>query len=221
MKITGEIFQVGGGGLSAPEDASVYLIKIEDGSAIVDAGTGWATNRIIQNIKDNGVMLENIKYLLITHCHFDHIGGANEIKSITGAKIIAHELEAPFLEEADQIVTGANWYGGELKPILVDKKISGSREDIIIGDRKIEAIHIPGHSPGSMAFMMESEGKRVLFGQDVHGPISPVLLSNREDYIRSLKLMLSLEADVLCEGHYGVIQGKGTIKAFITSFIGD
>ncbi|MBP1742060.1 MAG: beta-lactamase domain protein, partial [Deltaproteobacteria bacterium] len=59
----------------------------------------------------------------------------------------------------------------------------------------------------------------VLFGQDVHGPLDASLLSNRDDYRRSLKLLLSLQADVLCEGHYGVIKGKAEVADFIESFL--
>lgn len=59
-----------------------------------------------------------------------------------------------------------------------------------------------------MVYLVESEGLKVLFGQDVHGPIHESLRSNRGDYIKSLKLLLSLQADVLCEGHYGIFKGK-------------
>ncbi len=78
---------------------------------------------------------------------------------------------------------------------------------------------MPGHSPGSLVYVMESEGLKVLFGQDVHGPIHPSLLSDRRDYIRSLNLMISLQADILCEGHYGIFRGKKEVADFIESFL--
>jgi hypothetical protein len=53
----------------------------------------------------------------------------------------------------------------------------------------------------------------------VHGPLAPSLLSNRTDYLHSLKLLLSLEADVLCEGHYGIYRGKEEVTKFIRSFL--
>jgi len=68
-------------------------------------------------------------------------------------------------------------------------------------------------------YVTESEGLKVLFGQDVHGPLDPSLLSNRDDYHRSLKTLLSLQADVLCEGHYGVFRGKDEVAGFIESFL--
>ncbi|RLB40297.1 MAG: MBL fold metallo-hydrolase [Deltaproteobacteria bacterium] len=219
MEITKEIFQVGGSELSASGDAAVYLIKIGRHSALVDAGTGHGTERILDNIRSCAVDPRGIEYLLITHCHFDHTGGAKEIKDLTQCTVVAHELEAPYLEQADQVVTAAKWYGARLKPFTVDRKIRGDKEEIVLGDRIIEAIHIPGHSPGSMAFVMESEGLKVLFGQDVHGPLDASLLSDRKKYNQSLKLMLSLEADILCEGHYGVVRGKEQVRDFISSFV--
>jgi hypothetical protein len=53
----------------------------------------------------------------------------------------------------------------------------------------------------------------------VAGPLHPSLLSNREDYRRSLQLLLELEADILCEGHYGVFRGKKEVAAFIRKFL--
>ncbi len=101
----------------------------------------------------------------------------------------------------------------------VDIKLRGDQEEIDLGGRKIKAIHVPGHSPGSMVYVTESEGLKILFGQDVHGPLDPSLLSNREDYIKSLNLLLSLEADILCEGHFGIFWGKEEVANYIRSFL--
>ena len=70
-----------------------------------------------------------------------------------------------------------------------------------------------------MVYLTESEGMKVLFGQDVHGPIHPDLKSNAKDYQQSLELMLSLEADILCEGHYGVYKGNKEVSDFIRRFL--
>jgi glyoxylase-like metal-dependent hydrolase (beta-lactamase superfamily II) len=67
--------------------------------------------------------------------------------------------------------------------------------------------------------MTESEGLKVLFAQDVHGPLDARILSDREDYLRSLNLLLSLKSDILCEGHFGVYRGKNEVEDFIESFI--
>ena len=81
------------------------------------------------------------------------------------------------------------------------------------------AIHMPGHSPGALVYQVVSEGKKVLFGQDVHGPVHPDLLSDPDAYQNSLKKMLELNADILCEGHYGIFNGKAAVREFISSFM--
>lgn len=219
MQITSEIFQVGGGYMTSPEDAAIYLVRFGGESALVDSGCGNADDRLIENIKKSGTDPLKIKYLLITHCHFDHTGGACELKRRLGFEIIAHELDAKYLESGDNRVTAASWYGACLSPFHVDRKLAGSREGILLGGRKIEAIHIPGHSPGSVVYLTESEGRKVLFAQDVHGPLDPSFLSNRQDYMKSLELLLDIDADILCEGHFGVYRGKDEVSEFIRQFL--
>jgi glyoxylase-like metal-dependent hydrolase (beta-lactamase superfamily II) len=219
MKITKEIFQVGGSQLTSSEDAAIYLINFDGHAALVDAGCGDAQNRLIANIRACGVDLEQIEYLLLTHCHYDHVGGVKALKDHIHCQIVAHELEAPFLEQGDNVVTAANWYGAKIQSFNVDLKISVGQEEIVLGGRIIQAIHTPGHSPGSMVYLTKSEGMEVLFAQDVHGPIHPDLKSNMEDYQRSLKLMLSMVADILCEGHFGVYRGKKDVAEFIRRFM--
>lgn len=219
MKITNEIFQVGGRGYTSIEDAAIYLINFDGHAALVDAGCGHSQIKLLSNIRSRGISPKQIEYLLITHCHFDHTAGIQALKEEIPFKTIAHELEAPFLEQGDDTVTAAKWYGASISPIRVDKILHGARENIELGGKKIEAIHTPGHSPGSVVYITESEGKKVLFGQDVHGPINPLILSNQDDYQQSLKLLISLEADILCEGHFGIYEGKVEVKRFIESFL--
>jgi len=219
MKITNEIFQVGGGEFTSHEDAAIYLINFGGHAAVVDAGCGRSLDRLLNNIMACGINPDQIEYLLITHCHFDHTGGAKTLKDRTQCRIVAHDLDATFLEQGDNTVTAAKWYGAAIQTFVVDRKLSEDREEINLGDRYIEAIHTPGHSPGSVVYMTESEGLKVLFAQDVHGPLDASILSDREDYLRSLNLLLSLEADILCEGHFGVYRGKNEVKEFIKSFV--
>ncbi len=220
MEITSEIFQVGGGHLSAPEDAAIYLVRFGEEAALVDAGCGNGTERLIANIRKTGTDPRALKYLLITHCHYDHTGGANALKERFGLEIVAHALDAPYLEKGDNRVTAANWYGASLTPFRVDRKLTGARGKILLGGRKIEALHTPGHSPGAVAYLTESDGRKVLFAHDVHGPLDPSFLSNRQDYFKSLQELLDLGADILCEGHYGVYRGKEEAAAFIRQFLG-
>jgi len=219
-KITNEIFQVGGGRLTSSEDAAIYLIVVNGHAALVDAGCGASLDKLLNNINLCNIMFEQVEHLLLTHCHYDHTGGVKRLKEkLANAVVTAHELDAVYLEQGDNTVTAARWYGAAIEPFVVERKLTGAEEEILLGGRVIRAIHIPGHSPGSVVYLVESEGKRVLFGQDVHGPIEPAIKSDRAAYQKSLELLLTLNADVLCEGHYGIIEGREEVADFIRSFL--
>ena len=217
--ITSEIFQVGGPSLTSPNDAALYLIRIGDHGALVDAGCEHNPDRLLENIASCGLLTEQIEYLLITHCHIDHVGGAMAIRELTGCRTVAHERDAVFLETGDNAVTAADWYGKRVTPCPVDCKLRGDQAEIILAGRRIEAIHTPGHSPGSLVYLVESDGNRVLFAQDVHGPLHPILRSDQNDYIASLKRIIAMDADILCEGHFGIYRGKEKVRRFLESFM--
>jgi glyoxylase-like metal-dependent hydrolase (beta-lactamase superfamily II) len=219
MQITDEVWQVGGGTLTDPADAAIYLVCFGDQAALIDAGTGRRHDRLLSNISECGVEMPKIENLFLTHCHYDHAGGAKQARQACGCKIVAHELDASYLEVGDSEVTGARWYGAALEPFQVDHKITSSRESFVLGDGTVESFHTPGHSPGSVVYLIESAGKKILFGQDVHGPLDATLLSDRGDYIRSLKFLLTLKADILCEGHFGIFEGRKDIEDYIRSFL--
>jgi glyoxylase-like metal-dependent hydrolase (beta-lactamase superfamily II) len=219
VKITREIFQVGGSGFTASEDAAIYLVNFDGHAALIDAGCGRALEKLLSNVVATGAQPEWIEGLLITHSHFDHTGGARALRQRLGCTVIAHDLDAGFIERGDDEVTGATWYGSTLEPCTVDRRLSGPREEIDFGGRKISVVHIPGHSPGSVAYVTESDGLKVVFAQDVHGPLHPSLLSNAADYQASLQRLVDLEADILCEGHYGIFTTNKDATEFIRSFM--
>jgi glyoxylase-like metal-dependent hydrolase (beta-lactamase superfamily II) len=219
MKIVQNLWQVGGGNLTAPEDAAIYLVRFFKQAVLIDSGCGDSHDRLVENISSVLPKAVEITYLLLTHCHYDHVGGAAALKEQYGCKIVAHQLDATHLEAGDNEVTAASWYGAEMAPLNIDHKIEGHKEILKIGPGKVVAYHCPGHSPGSLVYLVNLEDQKILFGQDVHGPLDSSLLSNRRDYIHSLKFMLTLNADILCEGHFGVYRGKGNIEKFIRSFL--
>ncbi len=217
--ILDNLWQVGGQGFTAPGDAAVYLIRWADRAALIDAGCGTAHDRLIANIDRCLQDSARLTHLLLTHCHFDHTGGAEAIRHAYGCKIFAHEDDAVFLEAGNSSVTAASWYGERLEPFTIDVKLTQPETAIRVGSGTITARHWPGHSPGSLVYFATLEEKRVLFGQDVHGPIHPALRSDAALYQNSLKLLLDLDADLLLEGHFGVVDGKAAVRRFIQSYI--
>lgn len=218
-RITPEVFQVGGGDLSDPEDAAVYLLAIDDHAALIDAGCGGSVAHILANVDACGVSGSDLRDLFLTHCHFDHAGGAAELQSRMGLRVVMHALDAPFAAAGDPEATAAAWYGAALKPFRPDHAIQGAREIFRVGTRAVEALHVPGHSPGSVVYHLQSAGCRILFGQDVHGPLHPALKSDRKAYRQSLQRLIALEADILCEGHFGIIEGRDRVRRFIQAYL--
>ena len=218
-RIKDNLWQVGGGGLTDPADAAIYLIRFGNKAALIDAGCGHGHSRLKKNIDQSLTQGVQLEYLLLTHCHFDHTGGAEAVRRDYGCRIVAHELDAVYLETGDPDVTAASWYGAGLEPLRIDIKLHGEESTIQIGTGNVTAIHWPGHSPGSVVYTAHVDGQLVLFGQDVHGPIHPALLSDEEQYQASLKKIAALEADILLEGHYGILQSKAEVRRFIQSFM--
>ncbi len=218
-EIIPNLWQVGGANLTHSGDAAAYLIVSKEEAALIDAGTGENSLVLEANIKACLPTECRLKYCLLTHCHFDHTGGASRVRKTFGCQLVAHELDAIYLETGDSEVTAASWYGSEMEPLTIDHKLSGSLNRVQIGKRRLTAIHWPGHSPGSLVYTAELGDTLVLFGQDVHGPLHPLLLSDHNLYQQSLRNLLTLDADLLLEGHYGIFSGKEKVKNFIASFI--
>jgi glyoxylase-like metal-dependent hydrolase (beta-lactamase superfamily II) len=219
MKIAENLWQVGGAEYTSVEDAAIYLIRFGGKAALIDSGCGNAHDCLVENIAEVLPPNVEIEYLFLTHCHYDHSGGAEALRNQYGCKIVAHELDVRYLEGGDSRVTAADWYGARMDPLRIDYKLTDKKHTFHIGSGELKAYHCPGHSPGSVVYLVELDSNRILFGQDVHGPLDASFLSNRNDYECSLKFMMGLDADILCEGHFGIYRGKEKINQFIRSYL--
>ncbi|MEM3466125.1 MAG: MBL fold metallo-hydrolase [Candidatus Jordarchaeales archaeon] len=218
LKVLEGVFLVGGAGISHEADCCIYLVDIDGSLVLIDSGVGVDTERIVENVKKAGYNPEDLEYLIGTHKHIDHIGGNWFFRNSFGCKVVMHELDAGAVESGDQFTTGAQLYGVKLHPCEVDMKISRTTS-LIVGQFSLSLIHTPGHTPGSISVLLEKEGKRVLFGQDIHGPIEPSWGSDVDQYCDSMKLLLSLNADILCEGHFGIYTSPEKVKAYIERYM--
>jgi glyoxylase-like metal-dependent hydrolase (beta-lactamase superfamily II) len=217
FEIVEDIFIVGGADITDDRDGCIYLLNLAE-LVLIDTGAGWSVHKIINNIQELGFNERNLKKILLTHCHIDHVGGAPEIRKRVGAKIYIHRLDASPLENGDPVLTAAKWYQTSFPPTLVDVKFDLPEEILMIGGQKIVCLHTPGHTPGSICIYLDKDGKRILFAQDLHGPILLQFGSNFDDWDRSTKKLLDLDADILCEGHFGVYKTKKDVKNFILSY---
>jgi len=218
-KIKNNLWQVGGSALTDPADAAIYIVRFGDKAALIDAGSGRDHPQLRKNIAQCLESTVQLEYLLLTHCHFDHAGGAQAVRDEYGCRIVAHELDAIYLESGDNRVTGAAGYRARLEPFAIDIKLRGQESTLAIGTGTVTAIHCPGHSPGSVVYTTDIDGQLVLFGQDVHGPLHQEFLSDEKQYLASLDRLLNLNADLLLEGHFGIFETKEEVREFIENVL--
>ena len=211
-QVTDRIFQVGGGAYSSPSDCLVYAIDVGE-VVLLDCGCGPSWPRIRSNVSEAG--LGEVSTLLLTHAHVDHIGAAPAVARETGCRVVAHELDADAIETGDERLTAAGWYGLTLETMSVDHRMQGREESLVFPEGTLELLHTPGHTPGSIVAWMETERGRVLFGQDVHGPFSPAFGSDVGAWRESMQELMDLDAEILCEGHYGIFRGRDRVRSFI------
>ena len=209
------IFIIAGPDLTDGRDALGYLIEDNGELALIDAGAGPSYLRIVDNIRAAGYGPDQLRYLIATHAHIDHIGSFAEFVRDYSPIIIAHELDAQALEAGDPVRTAATWYGLPAPVVRVNQMIIGPEEGIRLGRSDLRCIHTPGHTPGSMVVVLDRDGLRYLFGQDIHGPFHSDFGSNVDVWRESMGRLLDLRADVLAEGHYGIFQGRDEVDGFI------
>lgn len=216
LRVWHDVYIIGGSEISHPCDCCVYLIDAGE-LILVDSGAGQSFNNLVNNIAAFGFQPERLDSVIATHCHIDHIGALAKFKQKYDVKIIAHELDAQAIEAGNG--TGAEVYGLEYQPCPVDTKISEAEQIIHFNRHDLKLIHIPGHTPGSIAVYVEITGKRIIFGQDIHGPYEPEWGGNPKQAIASLEKLVDLKADMLCEGHFGVYQPGDRVERYIESYV--
>ena len=180
-KITHLVYHVGDSG------CSVYLINTQskDGLILIDCGMSL---NLIKDIKKADLNPRDIQHCILTHFHIDHIGACHDLKVFNrDIKFYAHELDAYAIEEEgyDQ-KTASYWYGVQYKPVALEKRLKGDLEVLRFGEFDFQCIHTPGHTPGSIAIFIEIDNKKILFGQDIHGPFDAAFDSNLVDYQKSI-----------------------------------
>ncbi|MBN1944720.1 MAG: MBL fold metallo-hydrolase, partial [Bradymonadales bacterium] len=156
---------------------------------------------------------------VLTHCHVDHIGAAHELRQSYHCRVVAHALDAEAIESGDPIRTAANWYRVRLPETTVDLKLEGDDTELVIGNQTIHCLHTPGHTPGSIVVWLDRDGQRILFGQDIHGPFDRSFGSNIADWRISMEKLIALQADILCEGHFGIYSPKERVTRYIRGYL--
>ena len=216
FKVCKDVYMVGGSDISHPYDCGVYLLDAGD-LVLIDTGAGMSFDKLVANIEKLGLNPKKLKSVLVTHAHIDHIGSRHRFQKEFGVQVIAHELDADAIEGRGEVAAEA--YRVAYTPCHVDLRIKGAEETLKISKYELKVIHIPGHTPGSIAAYVDIDKQRVLFGQDIHGPYYPEWGADPALAKLSLQKLVDLKADILCEGHFGIYQPASEVKDYIQQYV--
>lgn len=153
-----EVHQVGGAGY----DSNIYLLNAEK-PVLIDTGTGFDTSTTLKEIK-RILNKKPIQMILLTHMHYDHVGGAKKIAEAHKARLCAYGSDAEMLIKGDSISTCARDFGESLERMDISRLSNGSTVDC--GDITLRVIHTPGHTSGSISFY-EPDTKSLFSGDTV------------------------------------------------------
>ena len=187
----------------------VYLI-VGETLTLVDSGLPWHPGGILNYVRSIGRRPNELKHILVTHSHPDHVGGTLSLVRKTGAAIVVHRSDTR-PDHNNDLRLG---YTGFLGPVPVPIPLLGrTGVSQLVGDGDIlplhggiRVIHTPGHTRGSVCFILE-ESKVLFSGDTIFSDGERLSRSipfpgyDRDDYMRSLKRLSEFEFEGVFGGH--------------------
>ena len=205
FRLAGPIHYVGTAELAA------FLIQTPQGHILIDGGTPGAAPLMEASIRQLGFKPEDIRILLSTQAHYDHVGSHAHFKKLSGARVEAMAGDATLLRDGGK---SDYLFGSNPRfhfPRMAVDRVLKDGDIVTIGGVRLTARHTPGHTPGSTTYLMDVEegGRqyRVVFaasttvnpGTRLTGdPSYPTIL---EDYRRTFSILESLKPDIFVSGH--------------------
>jgi len=139
--------------------SNCLILSCEETKESVVIDPGDEAERILKKIISNNL---NVKQIVQTHAHIDHIGAAKAVIEATGAPLLLHQNDQLLF---DNLQAQAYMFGLEIdEPSRIDKFIEED-DEVLFGNHKMRVIHTPGHSPGSVCFHIDGE-KSILVSGD-------------------------------------------------------
>jgi glyoxylase-like metal-dependent hydrolase (beta-lactamase superfamily II) len=141
-----------------PLAENCFLVRREGSAHGLIVDPGEESDRILAAAEEMGAKIDAI---LLTHCHFDHIGAVAPVATITGAPVYCPEMEVPVLADVMSFVLPGF---GPYESYQADETVKGG-ETLELGGLTIDVIPTPGHSPGHVTYSLR--GEEAIFSGDV------------------------------------------------------
>lgn len=172
-----------------------YLIDFGKGKLLVDAGWAELLPRFNAGLKNANVRYNEIKYVMLTHHHPDHAGLIQTVKRLSGARLLIHEKQIPYLPALAEFFKNTP----DFEPVVVTKGdlVSPDRGALAALGIRGEIVPPPGHSPDSVSLALDSG---MAFVGDLHLP-NMVMEENLAETRSSWKKLADLKAELIYPAH--------------------
>jgi hydroxyacylglutathione hydrolase len=216
VRLSDHLYVVGGAerGWSASDalDSQVYLLDTGDGFAAIDSGAGRSVPAILATVDASGVRPSAIRWLLLTHGHADHAGGAAAWRdALPHIEVLASTDVATWLSDGNEEATSVDRAraAGIYPP---DYRLRACETaplpdlDLALGGVTLSIVPTPGHAAGHVAFSVVIDGARTLFSGDALFPGGRILLQDTWDCdlgaaLRSVERLAAVRPERLLGGH--------------------
>lgn len=192
-----------------PLESNCYIVwddRVKEG-VIIDPGED--AHIILRMVKELDI---EIKYILVTHGHFDHVAAVAALKRETKVEFLAHKGDFFFIEDGEN---AARRWGFEIEQPPKPDRFIEDGDTIEIGGFELEVLHTPGHSPGSVSFLHD----RMVFGGDTlfqgNTGRTDLRMGSFEELAKSIKTRLyTLPDDTIVYTGHGPITTVGEEKKY-------
>jgi len=191
-------------------------LAVDDDITLIDTGSPGSGSRILRAVEELGRSPEDIKHIVITHFHIDHVGGLAEIQNWVPAKTGVHLAEAPHVESHQPL---PNPFMHPLlaricEPYLLRNDPGAARVDVELRDGDelaalggMKIVHAPGHTAGSISIHFPNRGV-LLVGDAMQYKFGRLMLPSRlftqdmAEAADSVRKLSDLDFETLCFSHF-------------------
>jgi metallo-beta-lactamase class B len=204
FRIAGNLYYVG------TYELASYLITTPKGNILINTGLASSAVQIKNNIRALGFKFDEIKILLTTQAHYDHMGAMATVKKQTHAKFLVDEGDAEVLKDGGNSDYALGGHGMYYAPVKPDRLLKDG-DTISLGNMQLILLHHPGHTKGSCSYLFtvrdEQRSWDVLIANmpTIVTDSSFARISNypgiSEDYARTFKSMRNISFDIWLSSH--------------------
>ncbi len=205
FRVVGNVYYVGA------YDLAVYLITTPQGHMLINTGVNDSAGPIKANIEKMGFKYSDIKLLLATHGHWDHVAAMAQIKRETGARMLMHEADSDLVESGGGVdFRFPDGRGPVYELVKVDQRLKEG-DKIALGGTELAILHHPGHTKGASSFTLtvREAGRdyKVLIANmgsinpGVNVAYMPAFKDISEAYLGTLARQKKLQPDIWLASH--------------------